>query len=132
MNDILREHMGKYCLVYMDDVLIYSKTPQEHMLHLRAVLQTLRDAQLYCKLSKCSFALQQVQFLGHLISSRGVEPNPVKVQILQEWPSPSTAKDLRSLMGLAQYFSKFIPAYAGKTTCLQALLRKNAVWDWSM
>ena len=131
MNNILREHLGKYCLVYMDDVLIYSKTPQMHMLHLRALLQTLRDAQFYCKLSKCSFALQQVQFLGHLTSSRGVEPNPVKVHILQERPSPSTAKDLRSLLGLAQYFSEFIPAYAVTTICLQTLLRKDAVWDWN-
>ena len=94
MNNTLREHLGKYCLVYMGDVLIYSKTPQEHMLHLRAVLQILREAHFYCKLSKCSFALQLVQFPGHLISSRGVELNPVKVQILQGWPSPCTAKDL--------------------------------------
>ena len=131
MNSLLRPHLGKYCLVYMDDVLIYSKTPQEHLQHLRAVLNTLREAQFYCKLSKCKFALQQVQFLGHLVTRGGVKPNPVKVSIIQDWPTPQTPSQLASFLGLAQYFSKFIPCYAIMTTCLRALLRKNAVWEWT-
>lgn len=89
-------------------------------------LCTQREAGLYCKLSKCKFAAREVQFLGHVISQQGVKPNPVKVQILQDWPVPRTMKELRGFLGLALYFAKFIPGYAIMTTCLQALLRKNA------
>ena len=131
MNMILKEHLGKYCTVYMDDILIYSKTPQEHLMHLSAVLQTLRACQFYCKLSKCKFAAREVLFLGHVISNEGVRPNPIKVQILQDWPSPGSVRDLRAFLGLAQYFAKFMPGYASMTACLQALLRKNAPWVWS-
>ena len=131
MNTLLRPHLGKYCLIYMDDILIYSKTPQEHLQHLRAVLQTLREAQLYCKLSKCKFALQQVQYLGHIVTRGGVKPNPAKVSIIQDWPTPQSPKELASFLGLAQYFAKFIPCYAIMTTCLRSLLRKGAVWNWT-
>lgn len=122
MNTVLRPHLGKYCLVYMDDVLIYSGTQQDYLRHLKAVLQTLREHQFYCKLSKCKFALQQVQFLGQVVSRQGVSPNPAKVQILQDWPTPASVRDLRSFLGLAQSFAKFIEGYAMKMTCLQALL----------
>lgn len=131
MNHMLRPHLGKYCLVYMDDVLIYSRTPEEHLQHICAVLTTLREQHLYCKLSKCKFALSKVQFLEHVVGQDGVEPNPVKVDLIRDWPTPCTPRELASFLGMAQYFSKFIPAYAIQTTCLRALLRKGAIWQWS-
>ena len=131
MNSVLRPLIGKCCLVYMDDVLVYSRTPEEHLQHLRSVLQCLRENQLYCKLSKCKFGLSETKFCGHIVTRQGIKPNPVKVQVLQDWPAPDSKDALRAFLGLAQYFAKFIPAYASMTTCLQVLMRKSANWHWS-
>ena len=131
MNRVLQPYLGKSCLVYMDDVLVYSKTAAEHVQHLKEVLQCFRDNQLYCKLSKSHFAMKEVSFLGQVVGRDGIKPNPAKVQVLLEWPAPTNVHDLRCFLGLAQYFSKFIPGYASMTTCLQALLRKNAIWQWT-
>ena len=131
MNRVLQEHLSVCCLVYMDDVLVYSHTPEEHVQHLRLILQTLRKAQLYCKLSKCRFAVTSLPFLGQLVGHDGIRPNPAKVAVLVDWPLPENAHDLRCFLGLAQYLSKYIEGYAVMTTCLQALLKKNAEWCWT-
>ena len=131
MNRVLGTYLGTCCLVYMDDILVFSKTPQEHLQHLRCVLQCFRQHQLYCKLSKCKFALQSIPFLGQVVTPDGIKPNPAKVQILVDWPEPTNAHELRCFLGLAQYLAKFIPGYAVKTVCLQALLRKNVPWNWT-
>ena len=108
MNKVLKEMIGKFCLVYLDDVLIFSRTPADHVQHIRAVLQKLREHKLYCKLSKCAFALRETKFVGLMVSRHGIRPNPVKVQVLASWPTPASVRDLRSFLGLAQYFAKFI------------------------
>ena len=128
---MLAPFLGKFCLVYLDDILIFSKTPEEHVQHLRQVLTTFRQHTLFCKLSKCHFAMTKIPFLGHVVSQEGLSPNPAKVQVLQDWPVPSTPHELRCFLGLGQYLSKFIPGYASLTACLQALLRKNATWIWT-
>ena len=131
MNRVLAPLLGKCCLVYMDDILVFSKTPQEHVQHLREVLTVFRQQQLYCRLWKCRFAMQEVPFLGRVISHEGVSNNPAKVQVLLDWPEPTSQHELRCFLGLGQYFAGFISGYATLTACLQALLRKNAVWQWT-
>ena len=94
-------------------------------------MDCFREHKLYCKLSKCKFAQQTIPFLGQVVSKDGIKPSPAKVQLLVDWPEPKNVQELRCFLGLAQYLAKFIPAYAVKTTCMQALLRKNAKWHWS-
>ena len=131
MNRVLAPHLGKFCLVYMDDILIFSKHPADHVQHLRAVLNCFRAESLYCKLSKCRFAMTEVPFLGQVVTPKGVQPNPVKVKVLLDWPAPTNAHELRCFLGLGQYFARYINGYASITACLQSLLRKNAKWLWT-
>ena len=131
MNQVLAPYIGKFCLVYLDDILVFSKTPGEHTQHLRQVLQAFRSAGLYAKLSKCKFALTEVPFLGHIISGAGIRPDPAKVQVVQDWVQPTCVAELRSFLGLAQYFGKFIDGYATMTVPLTQLLRKNVPWNWT-
>ena len=123
MNHALAKHIGVCCLVYLDDILIFSTTPEQDVQHLRLILHPLRDAQLYCKLSKCNFAVDSLQFLGR----DGVRPAPAKVEVLVSWPEPTNAHELRCFLGLSQYLAKYIPGYAVMKMCLQILLENNAV-----
>ena len=131
MNRVLSPFLGVFCLVYMDDVLIFSKSADDHVQHLRQVLAAFRQHTLYCKLSKCRFAMTEVPFLGNIITRDGLKPNPIKVKILVDWPIPQSPHDLKCFLGLAQYFAKYMNGYATLAACLQALLRKNAQWHWS-
>ena len=131
MNNILSKYIGKCCLVYLDDILVYSKTAAEHLVHLRQILQAFRDAQLYCKLSKCQFAMQSVPFLGHIVSAQGLQTDPKKVQAVQDWPTPQNVPDVRAFLGLAQYFAKFIEGYSTITVPLSNLIRKSVQWNWT-
>ena len=131
MNRIFRHVIGKFVLVYLDDILVFSKTPGEHVDHLRQVLQILRDNQFYAKQSKCSFAKPKVDFLGHVISKEGLQVDPRKTQAVQDWPTPTEVTHVQSFLGLANYFRKFIRGYAQMTAPLTALTRKDCVWNWS-
>ena len=131
MNRVLAPFIGKFCLVYLDDILVFSKTPGEHLQHLRSILQAFRDAKLYAKLSKCKFALSEVPFLGHLVRAEGIMPDPAKVKVVQDWAKPTNVAELRSFLGLAQYFAKFIAGYATMTVPLSNLLRKSVPWQWT-
>ena len=131
MNNILAPYIGKFCLVYLDDILVFSKTPGEHLEHLRAILQAFRHARLYAKLSKCKFALTEVPFLGHIVSGSGISPDPSKVKVVQDWKRPTNVAEVRSFLGLSQYFAKFIDGYATLTVPLSNLLRKNVPWQWT-
>ena len=131
MNRVLAPFIGKFCPVYLDDVLIYSKTTQEHGQHLRQILQAFREAKFYCKLSKCKFAVRQVSFLGHVVTEHGIMPDPAKAQIISDWTTPQDKKQLMSFLGLAQYFAKFIKGYSVLTVPLTHLLRKDSPWEWT-
>ena len=131
MNRVLAPFLGKFCLVYLDDVLIFSKDAQEHTQHLRQVLQSFREANFYCKLSKCKFAVREVPFLGHVVSEHGIAPDPNKARVINDWTTPKDKKELMSFLGLAQYFAKFIKGYSVLTVPLTNLLRKNVEWDWT-
>ena len=112
MNDVLREHVGKHYLVYLDDILVYSRSPAEHLEHLRRILHSLHTRQLYAKLGKCRFALKQVQFLGHILSAEGVQPDHAKVALVSEWPVPTSVTAVQQFMGLANYFWRFIAGFS--------------------
>jgi Reverse transcriptase (RNA-dependent DNA polymerase)/RNase H-like domain found in reverse transcriptase/Retroviral aspartyl protease len=129
MNKIFQPFIGKFVLVYLDDILIYSKTPAEHEQHLRQVLQVLRDNQFYCKLKKCTFFDPEVQYLGHIVSGEGIKVDPKKVQVVQDWPVPQSQHDLRSFLGLANYFRKFIQGYSALARPLTNLLQHNLKWS---
>ncbi|CAL0330391.1 unnamed protein product [Lupinus luteus] len=101
MNRIFHPYLDTFVVVFIDDILIYSKTQEEHAEHLRVVLQILKDNQLYAKLSKCEFWLESVNFLGHVISKGGIAVDPAKVETVMEWNSPKSVTEIRSFLGLA-------------------------------
>jgi hypothetical protein len=131
MNDIFKDYLNKFVVVYLDDILIFSDSPEQHMHHLKLVLQRLREHKLYAQLPKCDFGLSELKFLGHIIGEFGVKPDPAKVQVVQDWPEPNNAAELRSFLGLAQYFRKFIQGYAQSVCCLYDLLKTNAVFNFT-
>ena len=108
MNRVFQSYLDKFVVVFIDDILVYSKSFEEHEVHLRQILQTLRDHQLYVKLSKCEFWLKRVTFLGHVISAEGVFVDPQKVEAVLKWERPTSVTEIRSFLGLAGYYRRFI------------------------
>ncbi|KAL0544658.1 hypothetical protein IC582_019776 [Cucumis melo] len=131
MNRVFREFLDTFVIVFIDDILIYSKTEAEHEEHLRMVLQTLRDNKLYAKFSKCEFWLKQVSFLGHVVSKAGVSVDPAKIEAVTGWTRPSTVSEVRSFLGLAGYYRRFVENFSRIATPLTQLTRKGAPFVWS-
>ncbi|KAA0047197.1 reverse transcriptase [Cucumis melo var. makuwa] len=131
INRVFREFLDTFVIVFIDDILIYSKTEAEHEEHLRIVLQTLRDNKLYAKFSKCEFWLKQVSFLGHVFSKAGVSVDPAKIEAVTSWPRPSTVSEVRSFLGLAGYYRWFVENFSRIATPLTQLTRKGAPFVWS-
>jgi hypothetical protein len=104
MNSVFMPELDKFVVVFIDDILIYSKNEEEHAQHLRIVLTRLREHQLYAKFSKCAFWLEEIQFLGHVLSARGIAVDPSKVKDILEWKPPTTVHQVRSFLGLAGYY----------------------------
>nr|KYP59639.1 Transposon Ty3-G Gag-Pol polyprotein [Cajanus cajan] len=107
MNRIFRPFLDKFVVMFVDDILIYSRTPEEHGEHLRLVLEILKAKQLYAKLSKCEFWLSEVKFLGHVISAEGIAVNLAKVESVLQWERPRTVTDIQNFVGLAGYYRRF-------------------------
>ncbi|KAL0534293.1 hypothetical protein IC582_028582 [Cucumis melo] len=131
MNRVFKEFLDTFMIVFIDDILIYSKTEVEHEEHLRMVLQTLRDNKLYAKFSKFEFWLKQVFFLGHVVSKAGVSVDPAKIEVVTSWPRPSTVSEVRSFLGLAGYYRRFVENFSRIATPLTQLTRKGAPFVWS-
>ncbi|KAL0539843.1 hypothetical protein IC582_024064 [Cucumis melo] len=131
MNRVFREFLDTFVIVFIDDILIYSKTEAKHEKHLRMVLQTLRDNKLYAKFSKCEFWLKQVSFLGHVVSKAGVSVDPAKIEAVTGWTRPSTVSEVRSFLGLAGYYRRFVENFSRIATPLTQLTRKGAPFVWS-
>ncbi|KAL0544053.1 hypothetical protein IC582_019164 [Cucumis melo] len=131
MNRVFREFLDTFVIVFIDDILIYSKTEAEHEEHLRMVLQTLRDNKLYAKFSKCEFWLKQVSFLGHVVSKAGVSVDPAKIEAVTGWTRPSTVSEVRSFLGLAGYYRWFVENFSRIATPLTQLTRKGVPFVWS-
>nr|GEY74195.1 putative reverse transcriptase domain-containing protein [Tanacetum cinerariifolium] len=108
MNRVFHEYLDKFVIVFIDDILVYLKTRKEHEDHLRIVLEILRQKKLYAKFSKCDFWLGQVAFLGHIVSADGITMDPAKVEAISKWPRPTTVTEVRSFLGLAGYYRRFV------------------------
>src|SRR5574338_29466 len=131
MNRIFRDYLDKFLLIFIDDILIYSKTVEEHKNHLRLVLSRLRENDLKAKFSKCAFWKEEVHFLGHVISAKGISVNPNKVVAIQAWKRPSTISEIRSFMGMAGYYRRFIKDFSKISSPLTNLTRKNQAFVWT-
>ena len=106
-------YLDKFVVVFIDDILIYSKNEQEHKEHLKIVLQVLREQQLYAKFSKCDFFKDKIQYLGHIVSKLdGISVDPDKVKASMEWPVPKNVSDINSFMGITRYYRKFIEGFS--------------------
>lgn len=130
MNDILRPYLDDFVVVYLDDILVYSKTADDHVKHLDQVLSVLEQHELYAGLDKCAFGLREVDFLGHVVCGDGIKPDPKKVQAVKEWPTPQSVHDVRSFLGLTGYYRRFIRHYAHKALPLSDLTQKHVPWQW--
>jgi hypothetical protein len=104
MNNVFMEYLDKFVMVFIDDILVYSRSKEEHEEHLRLALQKLREHRLYGKFSKCEFLMKQVAFLGHIISKGGISVDPSKVQDVLSWNAPTSVGDIRSFLRLAGYY----------------------------
>jgi hypothetical protein len=133
MNDVFHDYLNKFVIVYLDDILIYSRSAAEHEHHLRLVLQRLREHKLYCRPHKCHFNQAELEYLGHIVGASGVKVDPRKVKAVQEWPVPQDVHQLRSFLGMANYFRRFIQAYSALTRPLTDLLKAQAsvARDWN-
>ncbi|XP_027192709.1 uncharacterized mitochondrial protein AtMg00860-like [Cicer arietinum] len=125
MNHISHPFLDKFVAVFIDDILIYSKSREEHEEQLRKVLSLLREKQLYANQAKCEFWLEEVNFLGHVISNEGIVVNPGKVKAVVDWKRPRTVADIKSFVGLVGYYWRFIEGFAKIVSLLAQLRRKD-------
>src|SRR3954465_15593126 len=131
MNKIFVDFLDKFVVVFIDDILIYSKLEEEHELHLRTILGTLREHQLYAKVRKCEFWLQEVGFLSHIVSARGIAVDPVKVKDVEDWQDPTTQTQVRAFLGLAGYYRKFVEGFSSIARPMTQLLNKDKKFEWT-
>ncbi|KAJ0641390.1 putative nucleotidyltransferase, Ribonuclease H [Helianthus annuus] len=130
MNRVCRHMLDKYVIVFIDDILIYSRSEAEHASHLRDVLETLRKEKLYAKFSKCAFWLREVQFLGHVIDANGVHVDPSKVDAVMNWVPPKNPSEIKSFLGLAGYYRRFIQDFSKIASPMTKLTKKSEKFIW--
>lgn len=130
MNRIFQPYLDRFVVVFIDDILVYSKNKKDHEEHLKIILQTLREKQLYAKFKKCEFWLDQVSFLGHIISREGVSVDPVKIEAIKNWPQLTNVKEIRSFLGLAGYYRRFVEGFSKIAVPLTMLTRKGIKFIW--
>ncbi|KAH0709388.1 hypothetical protein KY284_010815 [Solanum tuberosum] len=131
MNRVFRQYLDLFVIVFIDDILIYSRSEGDHIKHLRLVLQVLKDHILYAKFSKCEFWLRSVAFLGHIMLSVGIMVDPKKMDAVKSWPRPISPTDIRSFLGLAGYYMRFVEGFSSIASPLMALTQKKSKFEWS-
>ncbi|KAJ4710029.1 Retrotransposon protein, putative, Ty3-gypsy subclass [Melia azedarach] len=131
MNRVFHPYLDRFVIVFIDDILVYSPSREEHAEHLRVVLQTLKNKQLYAKFSKCQFWLDRVAFLGHVISANGIYVDPQKIKAMVNWERPTSVTEVRSFLGLAGYYRRFVEGFSKIVGPLTKLTRKNVKFEWT-
>ncbi len=130
MNDVLQEFLDAFVMVFLDDVLVYSRDLQEHEAHLRQVLAKLREHKLYAKASKCTFAMEEVEFLGQKVTPQGMSPQDEKLRAVRDWQRPGDVKDVRAFLGFANYYRRYVYKYAEIAAPLTQLTKKHDPSYW--
>src|SRR3981189_343510 len=135
MNDILQPYLDRFCMVYLDDILIYSRTAVEHKKHVKRILRVLDNAKMILNLQKCRFGQESVKFLGHIISANGIKPDPEKIQKILQWPIPRNITEVRGFIAIASYYRRFIKGFSTIASALSDLTRgspkKNSSISWT-
>lgn len=131
MNQSLRPFIGKFVVVYFDDILIFSMSPTEHLAHLHEVLLVLRRDQLFATLKMCEFGSSSVHFLGYIVSAEGLAVDPGKVEAIKSWPTPSTLSATRSFHGLASFYQRFVPQFTSLMAPLTDCICRDGVFTWT-
>ena len=130
VNDMLREYLDRFCMAYLDDILIFSDTEEEHREHVTKVLEALRKSDLRIKPEKCRFHVQRVEYLGYVITPEGLQMDPAKIRDVKEWRIPKSVKELMSFLGLANFYRKFVKGYSSMAAPLSNLTRNDTPWVW--
>ena len=129
MNRVFQPYVDQFVVVFIDDILVYSKDAQEHEQHLKIVLQTLREKKLYVKLSKCDFWLKEVSFLDHIVSAEGIRVDLTKIKAVVNWKPPRNVTKVRSFLGLVGYYRRFVRGFSVIASSLTKLLRKGIKFE---
>jgi hypothetical protein len=132
MNGVFRDYLDKFVIVFLDDILVYSKSKKEHEHHLRMDLQVLREHQLYAKLSKFSIYQKKIHYLGHIISENGITMDPEKIEAIREWSVPKNVTEVKSFMGLACYYRRFIEGFSKIAHPITSLQMKGMKFQWTL
>ncbi|GJX30223.1 putative reverse transcriptase domain-containing protein [Tanacetum coccineum] len=130
MNRVCKPYLDKFVIVFIDDILIYSKDKKEHEEHLKAILELLKKEELYAKFSKCEFWIPKVQFLGHVIDCQGIHVDPAKIESIKDWASPKTPTEIRQFLGLAGYYRRFIEGFSKIAKPMTKLTQKKVAFEW--
>ena len=130
MNRMFKEFLDQFVIIFIDDILVYSKSLGEHELHLTKVLQTLKEHALYAKLSKCEFWFNQVAFLGHIVSRDGISVDPAKIEAVTKWSRPMSVTEIWSFLGLAGYYRRFVEGFSSIAMPMTRLLKKESKFEW--
>jgi hypothetical protein len=131
MHKVSMEYLDNFFVVFIDYILVYSRSEEEHEEHVRLALQKLRENRLYAELSKCEFWMKQVAFLGHVISKGGISVDPSKVQDVLSWNAPMSVSDIRSFLGLARYYWRLIEGFSKISKLMTELLEKDKKFEWT-
>src|SRR5436190_9477 len=130
MNHVLRAFIGRFVVVYFDDILIYSKNFEDHVVHLQSVLDVLRKEKLFANMQKCTFCTDKLVFLGFVVSAQGIQVDEEEIRAIQEWPSPKSVSEVRSFHGLASFYRRFIKDFSSIAAPITEVIKKNVTFKW--